>query len=206
MCTECTENPITTTTTMSSVSAPVQPESTTSIQHGSGGQQGYEIGNGTWCFQCEDMTHLQFCDIVTRCNSNEVCYIQKYTRSHKFHLFRSGCMHANKCHSLEDLIGCQQCCHGNFCNVMGCGDDGLPNFDSRGPICFDCAHQGQDDFCQSVHMCRPDQVCKIEKFEWGSDYHYVMGCADDQVCISKRDIQARYAPSAPNVVIQTFVT
>ncbi|XP_053390884.1 IgGFc-binding protein-like, partial [Mercenaria mercenaria] len=160
--------------------------------HTSGGVQSHQeylAGNGTWCFQCDDMSHLRYCDRVTRCQTkDEVCAVQSYTRSHNVVLYRSGCMKKNTCESRDDQVDCQQCCNGNFCNVAGCGDDGLPDFHSRGPFCFDCGHQGEHEFCQTVQMCRPGQVCKIEKYEWGSEHHYILGCANNQVCSSKREV------------------
>ncbi|XP_053408081.1 uncharacterized protein LOC123560552 [Mercenaria mercenaria] len=163
-----------------------------------GGHHVYEIGNGTWCFQCENMSHLQYCDKVTRCHTQkEVCYIQRYTRSNNVQLYRSGCMPRNTCQSYGDQIDCQQCCNGSFCNVAGCGDDGLPSFQSRGPFCFDCEHQGADEVCQTIQMCRLDQVCKIETYEWGSGYHNIMGCADNQFCKAKREVRETHARHAP---------
>jgi hypothetical protein len=40
---------------------------------------------------------------------------------------------------------------------LNCFISGLPNFDARGPFCFDCEHQGEDG-CQTVQMCRSDEV------------------------------------------------
>ncbi|XP_060571707.1 uncharacterized protein LOC132729886 isoform X3 [Ruditapes philippinarum] len=163
--------------------------------HGNNGNQGNIItGNGTWCFQCDNMSHLQYCDTVTRCQTeHESCYVQSFTRSNNGRLYRSGCMDKSACQGHGYQVQCQECCHGSFCNNIGCGDDGLSNFDARGPFCFDCEHQGEE-VCKKVQMCRPDQVCKIEKFEWGSGYNYIMGCTERQACTSKRDIHARHTP------------
>ncbi|XP_053372629.1 uncharacterized protein LOC123560550 [Mercenaria mercenaria] len=191
---DCAQNPVSTSNTPDYArSTPVY-----SSNHSDGNKQEYDIGNGTWCFECEDMLHIQYCDKVTKChNESEVCYVQKYTRNQGLHLYRSGCIGKSVCQAAEDPLHCQQCCNGNFCNIVGCGDDALPTFHDRGPFCFDCAHKGENDICQTVHMCRPDQVCKIDKYEWGSGFHYVMGCAEQLECKSKRDTrsqQARYAP------------
>ncbi|XP_060583263.1 uncharacterized protein LOC132739566 isoform X1 [Ruditapes philippinarum] len=156
-------------------------------------------GNGKWCFQCDGMAHLKYCDKVTKCPDEvEVCYVQSYTRSFDVRLYRSGCVHPKQCNVSDGNGGCTKCCDGNFCNTIGCGDDGFPAPGHRGPICFDCTHLGDSETCNTVQLCRSNQVCMIEKYEWGdSDSHYMRACADSQTCSKKRstnELSARHAP------------
>ncbi|XP_060583264.1 uncharacterized protein LOC132739566 isoform X2 [Ruditapes philippinarum] len=183
---ECTvQNPLTT----SSFSTAQPYYSTQTIQN----------GNGKWCFQCDGMAHLKYCDEVSKClDEAEVCYVQSYTRSLHVRLYRSGCVHPKQCNVSDGNGGCTKCCNGNFCNTIGCGDDGFPAPGHRGPICFDCTHLGDSETCNTVQLCRSNQVCMIEKYEWGdSDSHYMRACADSQTCSKKRstnELSARHAP------------
>ncbi|XP_060607380.1 uncharacterized protein LOC132759583 isoform X2 [Ruditapes philippinarum] len=156
-------------------------------------------GNRTWCFNCDGMTSLQYCDRVSRCQSeNEVCYVQKYTRSLDLTLFRSGCVDAKYCNSISGHNGCLQCCNGSFCNSKGCGDEGLQTLGKRGPLCFDCTHTGNSGSCNTVQLCDTNQVCTIEKYKWGENNdHYIMGCTHSQVCTSKRSIKSLSVRHAP---------
>ncbi|XP_053380359.1 uncharacterized protein LOC123530604 [Mercenaria mercenaria] len=145
------------------------------------------------------MTHLKYCDKVSKCqNEDEVCYVQRYTRSLDVGLFRSGCAHPQQCSNSDSNGGCFKCCDGNFCNSAGCGEDGFPAPGQRGPICFDCPHEGEDEECDIVQLCHSNQVCMIEKYEWGdNDFHYIRGCTEAQVCTKKRSASELSTRNAP---------
>ncbi|XP_053381611.1 uncharacterized protein LOC123558097 isoform X3 [Mercenaria mercenaria] len=145
------------------------------------------------------MTHLQFCDWVERCQTDdEVCYVQSYFRSIHAKLYRSGCISRQQCTSVDGNGGCLQCCNDSFCNSEGCGDKGLQQIGQRGPLCFDCTHKGEHETCNTVQLCDANQVCMIEKYKWGeSNFHYIMGCSNTQTCASKRSVRGLTARHAP---------
>ncbi|XP_053380360.1 uncharacterized protein LOC128548862 [Mercenaria mercenaria] len=154
---------------------------------------------GRWCFRCDGMTHLQYCDWVERCQTeDEVCYVQSYSRSSHGNLYRSGCINPQQCTSGDGNGSCVQCCNDNFCNSKGCGDTGFQQLGQRGPICFDCTHMGEHETCNTVQLCSANQVCMIEKYKWGeSDLHNKMGCSDAQACASRRSVRGLAARHSP---------
>ncbi|XP_045198066.2 IgGFc-binding protein-like [Mercenaria mercenaria] len=145
------------------------------------------IGNGVHCFNCEDMTHLKYCDKVTTCSGqDQVCYVQSYSKSLNTIRYRSGCIDKHRC-TAHGQHGCMECCNGSYCNTYGCGDDGLRGLENRGPFCFDCRHQGANDVCETVQLCSVTEICMIEKYKWGDDdSHFIMGCTDAQMCSDRK--------------------
>ncbi|XP_053403887.1 uncharacterized protein LOC123554510 [Mercenaria mercenaria] len=136
-------------------------------------------GSGQLCFVCADLSHIDLCDRVERCNQNEVCYLERYVKSGHTK-YRSGCMDTRTCQTNEDKYSqsddiCFECCHSNYCNNKGCGED-IPDRDSRGPICFDCEHVSSPEECFEVFPCNSDQVCRIEEYKWFGHSNFRMGC------------------------------
>ncbi|KAL4231539.1 hypothetical protein ACF0H5_009120 [Mactra antiquata] len=142
------------------------------------------------CFSCHDIPHLKYCDHVTTCKTDEICFVERYNNIYGELLYRSGCMRSEICSPINGVAECLQCCDGDYCNMNGCGDYGVQNMFSRGPYCFDCNHVGEADECHSVQVCPQDQICMIEKYVWGpNDFNYAMGCVHSNVCReSKRSI------------------
>ncbi|XP_053399629.1 uncharacterized protein LOC123557294 isoform X2 [Mercenaria mercenaria] len=111
-----------------------------------------------WCFDCIDMSHLKYCDKVTKCSSrDQVCFVQSYMRSLDVKLYRSGCIDKKGCNSYGQS-SCVTCCNDSFCNTQGCGDNGIHDIQNRGPMCFDCNHRGEKDSCRTLQFCAPDEV------------------------------------------------
>ncbi|XP_060605111.1 IgGFc-binding protein-like [Ruditapes philippinarum] len=129
------------------------------------------------CYHCDEMSSLEVCDAVKTCSDAQICFAEKYA-SRTGYFYKSGCMPKEQCQNTTSSSGvCLECCHGNYCNNKGCGDDRFPDRQNRGPMCYDCQHILNDtDLCMKVTMCGPDEVCSIEKYRWGNDFHYKMGC------------------------------
>ncbi|XP_053372786.1 sushi, von Willebrand factor type A, EGF and pentraxin domain-containing protein 1-like [Mercenaria mercenaria] len=130
------------------------------------------------CFNCDDMSSPEYCDIVARCQKNQVCYTESYPSVHG-KVFRSGCMDEHKCHREENSTSsavCVECCSTDMCNNKGCGNSDFPTREHRGPMCFDCHHTGDINSCSKVTMCSSDQVCSIGRYQWGDSFHYKLGC------------------------------
>ncbi|XP_053408486.1 uncharacterized protein LOC123560895 [Mercenaria mercenaria] len=124
------------------------------------------------------MSSPEYCDIVARCQKNQVCYTESY-QSVYGKVFRSGCMDEHKCHKEENSTSsavCVECCSTDMCNNRGCGNTDFPTREHRGPMCFDCHHTGDIKLCSKVTMCAPDQVCSIGRYQWGDSFHYKLGC------------------------------
>ncbi|XP_053388542.1 uncharacterized protein LOC128551669 [Mercenaria mercenaria] len=156
-------------------------------------------GNGTWCFNCDDMTHLKYCDAVDKCqNDQEVCYVQRYVGTLGVNMYKSGCINKQQCNINYNSSGCFECCRDNFCNSAGCGDNGFQEQENRGPMCFDCSHKGENELCHATKLCHTNQLCSIKKYEWGdNDFQYAMGCTDSQVCTSERVGAVRMVRNTP---------
>ncbi|XP_052786040.1 uncharacterized protein LOC128221474 [Mya arenaria] len=173
---------------------------------GQGSHHGSQIdyqasGNGVHCFNCDDMTHLKYCDRVTTCRENEVCYVQSYSKGLDAIRYKSGCTDKLRCRS-HGLSGCFECCNGSYCNIRGCKDDGMVGISQRGPFCFECGHTGAGDICETVRLCSVTEACLIEEYKWGeNDRHFITGCTDSQLCSNTRkravaelDREGRYMP------------
>ncbi|XP_052786034.1 uncharacterized protein LOC128221467 [Mya arenaria] len=152
-----------------------------------GSQINYQAsGKDVHCFNCEDMTHLKYCDRVTTCRENEVCYVQSYSKSLNTVRYKSGCTSKLNCRS-HGSSGCFECCNGSYCNFHGCSDNGLVGISQRGPFCFECRHIGAGDVCETVQLCSVTEACMVEEYKWGeNDRHYIQGCTDAQICSSTR--------------------
>ncbi|XP_053408477.1 protein draper-like [Mercenaria mercenaria] len=137
------------------------------------------------CYECDNMSSPQYCDSVANCQASETCFIESHKAAHG-KKFRSGCMDEKKCRMLESANTtsvCVECCYNSMCNNRGCGNSDFPSREHRGPMCFGCLHTGDPKTCDTVSMCTPNQVCSIEKFQWGEGFHYKQGCAN-KVCNS----------------------
>ncbi|XP_052785834.1 uncharacterized protein LOC128221323 isoform X2 [Mya arenaria] len=152
-----------------------------------GSQINYQAsGKDIHCFNCEDMTHLKYCDRVTTCRENEVCYVQSYSKSLNAVRYKSGCTSKLNCRS-HGSSGCFECCDGSYCNFHGCRDNSLVGISQRGPFCFECRHIGAGDVCETVQLCSVTEACMVEEYKWGeNDRHYIQGCTDAQLCSSTR--------------------
>ncbi|XP_052786022.1 uncharacterized protein LOC128221454 [Mya arenaria] len=118
-----------------------------------GSQINYQAsGKDVNCFNCEDMTHLKYCDRVTTCRENEVCYVQSYSKSLNTVRYKSGCTSKLNCRS-HGSSGCFECCDGSYCNFHGCSDNGLVGISQRGPFCFECRHIRAGEVCETVQLC-----------------------------------------------------
>ncbi|XP_060574445.1 IgGFc-binding protein-like isoform X2 [Ruditapes philippinarum] len=141
---------------------------------------GYDLRRTKMCYSCDDLSHIDLCDTVKQCNSQEVCYVERYKDGGQIK-YKSGCLPQNTCESkrnestYSDGI-CFECCCGSYCNNQGCGENGIPNRDKRGPICFDCQHVSSPDECVNITPCDSNQVCRIEEFKWFDHSHYKLGC------------------------------
>ncbi|XP_060583894.1 multiple epidermal growth factor-like domains protein 10 [Ruditapes philippinarum] len=141
------------------------------------------LGGGSVCFKCDDMSSPQYCDSLVHCRHGEKCFLESHIVRHG-KIFRSGCMEEQRCNMLQTSNSssvCVQCCNGHTCNNIGCGNNDFPTREHRGPMCLDCHHSGGPVHCDSVTLCSRDQVCLIEKFQWGDDFHFKQGCVH-QVC------------------------
>ncbi|KAL4220531.1 hypothetical protein ACF0H5_020929 [Mactra antiquata] len=145
-------------------------------------RHGYHFGDGQWCYNCEDMTHIELCDTVKLCSNSQMCYVASEILSGRL-VYRTGCLEKLTCQQISNTTSniCIECCQGSFCNFKGCGDKGLPDRSHRGPICFDCHQVLSPEECTTVTMCEPQQVCGIEEFPWAERSFYKMGCSN-QLC------------------------
>ncbi|KAL4219783.1 hypothetical protein ACF0H5_020195 [Mactra antiquata] len=154
--------------------------------------------NSVQCYHCEGMTHLELCNTVRTCSKHEICFVERQNLFGRM-VYRSGCMDQDVCSRQEgnssDL--CVQCCHGDYCNSKGCGENGLPDRNHRGPVCFDCPHVFSPEECSAVTMCGRYQVCGIEEFPWGDHSHFKLGCSNEMCDPLKRSILHRQDRSVP---------
>ncbi|XP_060578577.1 uncharacterized protein LOC132735619 [Ruditapes philippinarum] len=84
--------------------------------------------------------------------------------------------------SKTDIPTCVECCNGEFCNVEGCGTTAVPRA-KRGPRCFSCDAQADQESCRDTMLCDSEQVCAIfiplnslAQNEWASD------CMSERQC------------------------
>ncbi|XP_053409053.1 uncharacterized protein LOC123561572 isoform X2 [Mercenaria mercenaria] len=136
------------------------------------------------CFSCDDLSHVELCNVVKHCSTNEVCYIESYEKFGR-KLYRSGCLQSATCQknvisyqSQSDM--CAECCSQNYCNNKGCGDTGLSPRDQRGPMCYDCPHELSPQDCNKLTLCKANELCSIEEFGWGDHSQFKTGCASGQ--------------------------
>ncbi|XP_060587120.1 uncharacterized protein LOC132742673 [Ruditapes philippinarum] len=135
---------------------------------------------GPTCYNCDDLTHIGLCDTVHRCNTNEICFIERFEQSGRMR-YIAGCIEEKTCYlkrndsnGSEDL--CFDCCHGNFCNNKGCDENDIPDRQNRGPICFDCEHVRSPAECEHITPCESHQSCSVEEYKWFGSTHFKLGC------------------------------
>ncbi|XP_060574372.1 uncharacterized protein LOC132732038 [Ruditapes philippinarum] len=120
------------------------------------------------------------------CSNNQTCYVQSFTNLNGHTHYRSGCIDYQTCrlneHGSNSKGTCLQCCDGNFCNSHGCGDNGFPPKQSRGPLCLDCSHVSDPEECDKITICSSNEVCRIEEFPWGDNSIFHLGCASVNDC------------------------
>ncbi|XP_060601104.1 uncharacterized protein LOC132754484 [Ruditapes philippinarum] len=157
-----------------------------------------EVASSTdkMCFSCTDLVDLSFCDAVEHCQSNEICFVEKYTLANGHKHYKSGCKDRQTCYnqSINGTSSCLQCCENSFCNSEGCGGTAFPPRQSRGPLCLDCAHVSDPIDCDQVAFCSSDESCRVEKVKWGDAYLYHLGCESTLQCsfeISRRAVDIR---------------
>ncbi|XP_060601103.1 neurogenic locus notch homolog protein 2-like [Ruditapes philippinarum] len=136
------------------------------------------------CFSCKDLVDPSFCDSIERCHSNQVCFVESNTLDNNKIHYTSGCKDKQICNqqSTNGTTSCLQCCQSSFCNSQGCGAAALPPRQSRGPLCLDCARVRDPADCDQIAFCHSDQLCSIEKLEWGDTFLYHLGCASTTHC------------------------
>lgn len=145
------------------------------------------------CFSCKNMEHLRYCDTLQYCQRHEVCYISRERTGDGQIIFSAGCTKQQFCSSrtrrlLIDTDRCMECCHSDFCNNNGCGDNGFPSADHRGPLCFDCEHYNHPLSCHHVALCGRNEQCSIEGHRWGeNEVVHKMGCMVSYSC--PRDLE-----------------
>ncbi|KAH3815577.1 hypothetical protein DPMN_144105 [Dreissena polymorpha] len=80
------------------------------------------------CYSCDDMSHLELCDTVTKYGDREVCVVERTNAK-----YRSGCANSSICSmSYPSSSNCAECCNNDYCNGRGCGDEGLVSRQERG--------------------------------------------------------------------------
>ncbi|XP_053384569.1 uncharacterized protein LOC123536829 isoform X1 [Mercenaria mercenaria] len=159
------------------------------------------LGGGLTCLGCKDMSHLYLCDTVTACSNGQVCYVETYKTNGGQVKYNSGCVDSHQCVGWKQQRSkrsaeCVHCCSSQLCNANGCGSQGLPSPDLRGPLCYDCSYVSNMEECKTVKLCAQDEVCSIEKYDWGGVYdHYTAKCHSMQ-CISHKRSFNQYVSSA----------
>ncbi|XP_053388046.1 neurogenic locus notch homolog protein 2-like [Mercenaria mercenaria] len=159
------------------------------------------------CFACDYTSSLSFCDSIEHCTGNQTCYLQSFTNTHGHTHYRSGCTDRQTCrqHEHDGNSGetCLHCCNDDFCNSHGCGDNGFPPKQSRGPLCLDCTHVSDPNECDQMTICSSDEMCRIEELPWGDNSIYHLGCASVHDCavesnsLGKRSVNSLMHRSVP---------
>ncbi|XP_053388049.1 uncharacterized protein LOC123542677 [Mercenaria mercenaria] len=119
---------------------------------------------------------------------NTMCYLQRTNGPHGHIHYTSGCTDMQVCTQHNQTNGrtsndmCLQCCDGSFCNSHGCGDNGFPMKELRGPICLDCSFASDHKACDKVTICGLDELCHIEELPWGANSIFHLGCKSKREC------------------------
>ncbi|XP_060582385.1 uncharacterized protein LOC132738805 [Ruditapes philippinarum] len=138
--------------------------------------------------------------------SSTVCHVESYRTNSGQVKYNSGCLASEQCSSKKRQTSqskskCVHCCSSPLCNSNGCGAEGLPPFQLRGPLCYDCSYVSNMDECKTVRLCSKDEVCSVEKYDWGGVYdHYTAKCHNKQCISHKRQTDvtsARESRSTP---------
>ncbi|XP_052787719.1 uncharacterized protein LOC128222657 [Mya arenaria] len=143
------------------------------------------------CFECADVPHPADCKLVTICADYEKCVTREYISSGGLVLYSSGCESKTRCASFgkrdvslpekrqtTDIVVCEECCDGEFCNMQGCGIAAAPQ--PRGPFCFNCPTLDDPADCRTVTECERGQVCAIQQILHSTQY--LSKCMRDLTC------------------------
>ncbi|KAL4232487.1 Asialoglycoprotein receptor 1 [Mactra antiquata] len=164
---------------------------------------------GIKCFDCQRLPLPRDCDHVTTCGDHEVCHVTQYVSRSGHGYYDIGCIDELRCslrsdisyntsdvtsyEDAGDIITCEECCHGDFCNNQGCGSPPLAPITERGPVCFNCPYGAiRPEFCEKLMGCQKNEQCYVEPFtSVGGDSLYRSGCRvcplSGDVLIGKRD-------------------
>ncbi|XP_053381634.1 uncharacterized protein LOC123562988 isoform X2 [Mercenaria mercenaria] len=181
----CSTSELTSTTTSTTASTAVSTStstttSTSTLTTTSTTDSTTISAGGLMCYSCDDLSDINLCDTVKQCSNNKVCFVARYFDGSQSK-FKSGCLQGNTCENKrndsrysDDL--CFECCHDDYCNNKGCGENGIPDRDRRGPICFDCQHVSSPEQCVKISPCDSHQMCHIEEYKWFDHSHFKLGC------------------------------
>ncbi|XP_053406533.1 CUB and sushi domain-containing protein 1-like [Mercenaria mercenaria] len=143
------------------------------------------------CLQCRDVYHTNLCNTVTKCALGQVCYVEKFTTHNGQVRYNTGCADLKQCsihqRRQKRSANCLECCTSDLCNFAGCGSQGLPDRNERGPLCYDCAFTYNMDECKTISLCNRYESCSIEKYDWGGLYdQFISECKNNQCLSLKR--------------------
>ncbi|XP_052815067.1 uncharacterized protein LOC128242071 [Mya arenaria] len=138
------------------------------------------------CLKCTESPRPYTCQTIQHCGSHELCHLEEYVTTIGSRRFNLGCMDEMVC-AISQVIGrkradagCSQCCHGDLCNVKGCGQE---LHISDGPVCYSCDSSLGTDGCEKVQQCGRDEVCQITaqiQFSGLGEKFYSTGCVHKQ--------------------------
>ncbi|OWF42275.1 angiopoietin-1-like [Mizuhopecten yessoensis] len=147
------------------------------------------------CFSCSSMSHARYCDYYTKCSDGEVCYVKKSENYNGHFHYTSGCVSNTTCGTFVPNVTsglrysshghdvCRECCYSDMCNNKGCGDNGPPPRQDRGPYCFQCEHLSDPSECDQVTICNINEVCGVEEKEFFQQEHqFTTGCKRKSEC------------------------
>ncbi|XP_056011663.1 uncharacterized protein LOC125681904 isoform X1 [Ostrea edulis] len=156
---------------------------------------------GSWaaisCFTCPDrIAYPRDCPFVSHCGHNEICYVDEFVTPDGHTFYRSGCRSKSRCGlsgkreiPLErrqvgvggEIKTCEECCTSDHCNYGGCGQPPPPK---RGPICYNCFQQQQEEGCNRVTICPENCECHIMRSpdSLTMDLVFTTGCVRKSTC------------------------
>ncbi|XP_053372484.1 macrophage mannose receptor 1-like [Mercenaria mercenaria] len=103
------------------------------------------------------------------------CYTEQVVTTSGNIIYNSGCLSKSRCSTVatslvgrrsitnmvdkrsSDLVTCTECCTDDFCNMKGCGTQGVPA-EQRGPYCYTCDALDPKD-CTDVDVCSKNELC-----------------------------------------------
>ncbi|XP_060570039.1 uncharacterized protein LOC132728410 [Ruditapes philippinarum] len=144
--------------------------------------------NGMTCLECADIPGARDCDTVKECGPHEVCFSTQLVSTSGHIYRRMGCRDRMQCssgivhkRSDGDLPVCDGCCDSLWCQANLCQDQVYET--NRGPICYSCEKQLEDENCTKITECSRDSVC-VETYAESSTGHKLRktACFSKSIC------------------------
>ncbi|XP_071096545.1 uncharacterized protein [Haliotis cracherodii] len=135
--------------------------------------------SGPYCYSCDSVNFPNECEHVELCETRQVCFTQRYTRSDNMTVYRMGCRPSTECEPAGRPDTCLLCCNNSQCNSLLCDE-----YAALHRPCYKCDDLLHPGDCEVITECDlKHEKCFMEKVLTDTyNLRYNVGCLRSHVC------------------------